>query len=165
MRSIAVVGDMDVAISSRCSEPAFTCGTCPWSEAVHFHQFIQNDEFDCELDGVGQGLGSRFVDPFAAVDLADEGDVEDDAEHVEVDEEFLRAARFGRVVGQEHLECRTDVEEGYGELLEGEDDKLDTFVDVIDLEPHAWVCLVTSECQDGGRDLEDAEVEDDHDED
>lgn len=49
--------------------------------------------------------------------------------------------------------------------MQCEDDELDAFVDVVDLEEHAWVGAVASEGQYGGGDLEDAEIEDDHGED
>ena len=101
-------------------------------EAVDVHELVEDDKFDGELDGVGEGLGAGLVDPFAAVDLAHEGDVEDDAEHVEVDEEFFGVAGFGGVGGEHHFEGGADVDDGDGEFLQGEDDELDPLVDVVD---------------------------------
>lgn len=82
-------------------DAASTGGASAGAEAVDVHEFVEDDELDGEFDGVGERLGSGFVDPLATVDLADEGDVEDDAEHIEVDEETLGDAEgFGSgVVG------------------------------------------------------------------
>ena len=122
---------------------------------VDFHEFVQDGEFDGEFDGVGEGLGAGFVDPFAAEHLDDEGDVEAYAEDVEVDEEFSGVACFHGVVGCEHSDCGADVDYGDNEFLEGEDAELDSLVDVVDFEPHAWVDLVAAEGLDCGWYLED----------
>ena len=46
--------------------------------------------------------------------------------------------------------------------MEGEYAELDSFVDVVDFEPHAWILLVAAEGLDGCGNLEDEEVRDDH---
>ena len=53
--------------------------------AVHFHDFVEDGEFEGEFDGVGEGLGGFFPEPLVGGDFADDGDVEGDAEDVEVD--------------------------------------------------------------------------------
>ena len=77
-------------------------------------------------------MGACLVDPLTAVNLADEGDVQDDAQHIEVNEELLCDAGFGRIVGEEHLERGLDVEYRDGEFLQCENDELDAFVDIVD---------------------------------
>ena len=131
--------------------------------AVDVHEAVEHDELERELDSVRKGLGGGFVDPVAAVDLDDEDDVEDDAKGVDVDEVFLRVARVGRVAGLEHLVRAADVDDGDDKFLQGEDDELDTFVDVINGEPDARILLVAAKGQDGRRHLEDEEVGDDDD--
>ena len=146
-------------------EAAFTGQASTGSKAVDIHQFVQDHELESELDGVGKRLCARLVHPLAAVDLADKGNVENDAEEIEVDEELLRHTSLGRIVGKKHLEGGSDVEDRNGEFLKGEDDELDAFVDIVDVEKSAGVFLITAKGEDGGGDLEDAEVEDDHDQD
>ena len=134
------------------------------TELVDLHQLVQNRELDGEFDGVGEGLRAGLVDPLAAEDLADEGDVEADAEHVEVDEELPRVPRLERIAGREHLDRGLDVNDRDDGFLQREDDELNPFVDVVHGQPHARVGLVAAEGLDGGGHLEDEEVGDDHDE-
>lgn len=145
-------------------EGSATLGASAGSQTKHIHQLIEDDELDGELDGVGQGLGAGLVNPLAAVDFAHEGNIERNAEDVEVDEEFLGLASLSRIVGEQHLQRGANVDDGDDQFLEGEDDELNALVHVVDFREHARIRSIAAKGEDGGRDLEDAEVDDDHDE-
>ena len=138
---------------------------CAGPQAIDIHELVKDDELDGELDGIGEGLGAGLVDPLATVDLADEGDVERDAQDVEVDEELLGLTGFGRVAGEQHLQGGADVDDGDDGFLKGEDDELDALVHIVHRQEHAGIRSIAAKGENGGRDLEDAEVDDDHDED
>ena len=44
-----------------CVEHTVTGGTTARTEAVHLHDFVEDGEFKCELDGVCQRLRGFFV--------------------------------------------------------------------------------------------------------
>ena len=145
-------------------EPAVTRRTAAGTEAVHLHDFIENGELERELDGVGQGLGSLFIDPFIDEDLANDSDVECYAQDVKVDEELLRMTHPFRVSGREPDHRGADIYDGNDEFLEGEHDQLNALVNLEYCQPHAGSPLCAAEFLDSGRDLEEAEIHNDHDE-
>lgn len=146
-------------------EGAAAVEACAGPQAINIHELVEDDELDGELDGIGERLGASLVDPLATVDLADEGDVERDAKDVEVDQELLGLTGFGWIAGEQHFQRGADVDDGDDEFLEGEDDELDALIHIIHGQEHAGIRSIAAKGEDGGRDLEDAEVDNDHDED
>ena len=155
-------GSRDLVLAIRGIDFSAAGVAFPGAETIHVHQLVEDDELDGEFDGVGKRLRARFVDPFARVDFADEGNVEEYAENVQVYEELLRFADFQRIRGEENLERGADVDDGDDEFLQSEDYELDALVNVVDFRPHTRVGLVGAEGQGCGYDLEEDEVCDYH---
>ena len=65
---------------------------------------------------------------------------------------------------RQHLHGGANVDGRNYQFLEGEDDELNALVDVVDLEPHSRIGLITTERLDRSGHLKDAEVGNDHDE-
>ena len=142
------------------SPPTHT--TRAWTEPVYLHQLVQHHELDRQFDCIRQRLGACLVNPFSTENLTNECNVEAYTEKVKIDEEFLRMACLNGVARAEESDRSMDVDHRDDRFLEGEDDKLNTLIDVVDCEPHARIGLVAAKCLDCGRHLENAEVDNDH---
>ena len=136
-----------------------------WAEAINVHELVEDNKLDAELDGVCERLRAGFVDPVSDVDLNDKYHVRDDTQDVEINEQFPRIFRLGRIARLEHSEGGADIDDRDDQLLQGEDDQLNPLIDVVDLQPHARVLLVAPKRQHGGGDLEEQKINDDHGED
>lgn len=66
------------------------------------------------------------------------------------------------VARAEEIDCSMDVDYRDDEFLEGEDDKLNALIDIVNCEPQARIGLIATERLDRGRHLENAEVCNDH---
>ena len=150
---------------SRAGELAETRSARTRTETINVHELVENDKFYAKLDGVCERLGAGLVDPVSDIDLDDKNHIQHNTQDVQVDEKFSRSFGFGRIAWLEHFERGTDVYDGDGQLLQGEDDQLNPFVDVVNLQPHSRVLLVAAKRQHRGRDLEEQKIDDDHGED
>lgn len=107
-------------------------------------------------------MGACLVDPFSTEDFTDECDVQADTEQVKIYKEFLCMACLNRVAWAEEINRSMNVDHRDDGFLKSEDDKLNTLIDVVNLEPHARIGLIATKCLDCGRHLKNAEVDNDH---
>ena len=66
------------------------------------------------------------------------------------------------VARAEKIDCGMDVDYRDDRFLDGEDDKLNALVDIVNCKPHARIGLIAAKRLDRGRHLENAEIDNDH---
>ena len=69
-----------------------TGGTAARTETVDLHDFVEDDEFKCELDSVRQRLRGFFVYPLVGGHFTDDSDIESDAQDIKVNQDMLCVA-------------------------------------------------------------------------
>lgn len=139
----------------------------PGASVDEVDEFPEDGELELELDAVDDALEHGLHDVEVDVFDDEEADVHSDDDHVDSNELIHDFTISSVGIEAEHLGRFPDVEGGDDELLQTEAGHLDLLHDVVAVdEGDAGRCgEVGAVCQDGGGDVEDNGVDDDHGED